>query len=98
MDSNTSPEGVSQLIWETLQSETLVPADLPLELKTVLVGPGAICDSVGLVGFLVALEESISDRFGASLSLMDEKAMSREKSPFRSVASLTEFVLELLRA
>ncbi|MBA3247878.1 MAG: hypothetical protein H0T63_07320 [Pyrinomonadaceae bacterium] len=64
--------------------------------ETYLFGQQGRFDSLGLVNFIVLLEQSIADEFGAAITLADEKALSREKSPFLTVESLTDYILEQL--
>lgn len=64
--------------------------------KSRIFGGGAPLDSLGLVNFLADLEYRLGEEFGCEVVLASERAMSREHSPFRDVASLTDYVLELL--
>jgi acyl carrier protein len=66
--------------------------------STMLFGPGAALDSLGLVTFVVALEQSLAREHGLQVTLADEKAMSQRTSPFRSVATLADYVEQLARA
>ena len=63
----------------------------------LLMGAGAGLDSLALVTILAAYEASLNDRYGAAVVLADERAMSRERSPFRDVQSLVAYAEELLR-
>ena len=63
---------------------------------TDLFGEKGIFDSLGLVSLLVAVEEGIWDRFGREVSLADEKALSRKRSPFRSIGTLADYAHELI--
>jgi len=46
---------------------------------------------------LIALvEENIKEKLGVDLVLADDRAFSRNNSPFRSVGTLEEYVLECL--
>ncbi len=71
---------------------------IPLEdLQNVrLLGSGAVLDSVTLVAFLVGFEERVNDRFRAGIVLMDERAMSQTRSPFRNLEALLGFTAQLL--
>jgi ssRNA-specific RNase YbeY (16S rRNA maturation enzyme) len=51
---------------------------------------------MGLVTLIADLEYDIQKQFGRSVSLVDEKAMSRLTSPFRRVDYLTDYLVELL--
>lgn len=64
--------------------------------ETHLYGREGNLDSLGLVGFIVAAEERIREKIGTSVTLADERALSQERSPFRTVNSLADYVLSLL--
>ena len=49
---------------------------------------------MALVNLLVDLEELIEDDYGLSVTLADEKAMSRRTSPFTRVKYLIEYIQE----
>jgi hypothetical protein len=61
-----------------------------------LLGNDAATDSVGLVSYLVDVEEQINAEFGTTIAVMDERAMSRSKSPFRTLATLADFLTTLV--
>ena len=61
-----------------------------------LIGKNAKLDSLGLVNLIVLVEEKIQQKFGVGITLVDERAMSQSKSPFRTLGSLAEFVEEQL--
>lgn len=65
-------------------------------VETVLFGPGGALDSLALVHLIAELEERVSEEFDQDVIIADERAMSRSRSPFRSVASLRDYLLELL--
>jgi len=67
-----------------------------LTAGTVLFGPGGELDSLGLVNLIVLLEEKISDEFGVEIVLTDQRAMSQQHSPFRTVQVLADYVVRLL--
>ena len=66
------------------------------EPATVLYGSGSVLDSLGLVNLIVSIEARVGEDFGESVTLADEKAMSMRNSPFRTVATITEYVHQLL--
>ena len=51
---------------------------------------------MGLVAFLIDVEELFLDE-DIQISLSDDRAMSQTKSPFRSVETLTQYIVELLQ-
>lgn len=63
---------------------------------TVLFGHGGKLDSLGLVNLIVAIEQEIEASFGTTITLADEKAMSQNNSPFRTVESLVDYISLLL--
>jgi acyl carrier protein len=69
----------------------------PVEENTPLIGPGAAVDSLGLVMVVTGFESRLNQTFDASLVLASEAAMSLSRSPFRSVAALSDYAVELLR-
>lgn len=71
-----------------------LPAHLGRDLP--LFGDGGIFDSLGLVSLIVAVEEAISLRFGREVTLADERALSRTRSPFRSIGALAEYAHDLI--
>jgi len=70
----------------------------PVSLHPAVVGQGehGPLDSLKLVELLVVAEQRIEDEFAVSLVLADEHALARSTSPFRSVATLAEYVEERL--
>lgn len=64
--------------------------------ETRLLGRASKLDSLGLVNLIVLVEEKIAERYDVNLTLADERAMSQERSPFRSVQSLAEYTHLLL--
>jgi acyl carrier protein len=59
-----------------------------------LFGEGGALDSLGLVGFIILVEQDIADRMGIEVSLADERAMSQRRSPYKTVQRLAEHILE----
>ena len=78
----------------------LVVDTLPRQVSTaggeVIFGAGGILDSLDLVNYLADLEYRLDQEFGRQLVLASDRAMSRNRSPFRDVESLTGYILELL--
>ena len=50
-------------------------------------------DSLSLVALIVDIEARVEDTFCTEVMLASEKAMSMQNSPYRTVSSLTDFVL-----
>jgi hypothetical protein len=69
---------------------------LDRDTETVLYGRGAKIASMTLVSFIVAVEENIRGEFGLSVTLANEKAMSMERSPFKTLGSLIGYVIDVV--
>lgn len=79
-------------IGESTQDATLTQ---PQEDMRLYGNKGAM-DSVGIVMLIAEVEELVDDEFGVEITLADERAMSQKTSPFRSVKSLVDYVVQLL--
>jgi acyl carrier protein len=90
---------ILNLIYVTLDEYNEQLSDeLQLEKSsdTKLFGQGSSLDSLGLINLIVAVEQNIEDEFDVTITLADERAMSQEKSPFRTVGTLTDYIEILL--
>ena len=63
---------------------------------TVILGPQAVLDSLGLVHLIVSLEQLVNDEMHTEITLADERAMMMDSSPFRTVRTLAAFIESLL--
>ncbi|MFM9001938.1 MAG: hypothetical protein ACKORB_10030 [Opitutia bacterium] len=68
------------------------------DASTRLFGENASLDSIGLVTLIADLEEDVRVASGRSVTLADEKAMSRLTSPFRRVDLRAEHSAEFVGA
>ena len=64
--------------------------------NTEIFGGDSKLDSLGLVTFLVSLEQKIEDAYEIEITIADEKAMSLKNSPFRTVDSLNDYLSKLI--
>ena len=62
--------------------------------ETILLGNNAVVDSIGLVNLIVDIEGALAEK-DLEITLTSEDAMSRRKSPFRSVETLSDYIVEL---
>lgn len=81
---------VSEIGEEYENSELMSP-----KLNTELYGENGSIDSMSLVRLIGDLEESVNEEFNKEIVLADERALSQEQSPFRTVQSLVDYI-ELL--
>jgi acyl carrier protein len=60
--------------------------------ETRLLGSQSVLDSMHLVSLIVAIEREVEETFGVALTLADERALSMQASPFRSIESLADYI------
>ncbi len=61
----------------------------------LIYGEGAPLDSLNLVNLIMLVEQHIMDLTGVDIVLASEAAMSRKRSPYRSVQALAEYAVEV---
>ncbi len=76
------------------------PADdqIPASPETPLFGVDAELDSLSFVSLVTDVETTLNVDHGLDISLADDRAMSRPQSPYDTVATLRDYVLELTEA
>ena len=67
---------------------------IELQYDSKLFGGDGPLDSMALVNLIVDLEDFIEDEYDKSITLADEKAMSRRTSPFSRVNLLIDYIKE----
>ncbi len=65
---------------------------LPISIDIELFSREGLLDSLGLVNFIICIEERIEEYIGESITIADEKAMSQKNSPFKSVKTLAKYL------
>jgi acyl carrier protein len=91
---------ISDIIYPSIEEikDTLPNSgSIILQPSTVLFGNEAILDSLGLVTFIVSVEQTVNEKYDTNITLADEKAMSRKNSPFRNIDTLSDYIVELLK-
>ncbi len=92
-------DGIQKILLDALEmannsrSET---EQIPVAIDTELYSSNGHLDSMGLVAFLIDVEESLMDK-DINITLSDERAMSQSQSPFRNIQSLTDYIRSLLK-
>ena len=66
-----------------------------VDMSTKLIGSNSIFDSIELVSFIVETEQFLEDNYDIQVQLASESAMSRRRSPFISLNSLKEYIIEI---
>ena len=76
-----------------------LPPDRQLDKNnnTILTGENGSLDSLGLINFIVVLEQGIEDTFRKTITLTDEQLLADTNGPFHTLGSLTEYLAEKLR-
>jgi acyl carrier protein len=64
--------------------------------NTVLFGLNSQIDSLSLVSVIVDLEAEFYDVYNIEISLTDDRAMTREISPYDNVLALADYIYELV--
>lgn len=74
--------------------------DLPeaISAETALFGANGILDSMGLVSLVIAVEQAVEEQCGTTISLANEKALSQQRSPYRTIAALAEYAIGEIEA
>jgi acyl carrier protein len=94
-------EEVEALVIESVQ---LLAEDFDLvalqraSVESALYGNEGVLDSMALVNLIADVEDAVSEKFGVAIALADEKAMSARHSPFLTVKTLAQAVLERIDA
>lgn len=66
-----------------------------LDENTRLIGRSAVLDSMGLVTLIVEVEQRLETDHDLVVVLADDRAMSQTRSPFLSVGTLADYVMQL---
>jgi acyl carrier protein len=91
MDRNIAVDVVVACLREAIeQSGNPMPPEINEE--TVIVGKGAVLDSMGVVSLIVDIEQRLEMDHNVSVTLANDKAMSQRSSPFRTVGVLADHV------
>lgn len=77
-------------------NEELPPSEqFDVAADTILFGADAQINSLSLVSLIVDVEQALDEETGEALSLTDERAMTRDPSPFRTADALSDYIVEL---
>ena len=96
-----TPPEIEAIVIETVR---LLAADFEIaalaepDRFSALYGNNGPIDSMALVNLIADLEDALADKYDASITLADEKAMSARNSPFKDVRSLAQAVIERIEA
>lgn len=71
---------------------------IPCDPQTKLFGDEGSLDSLGIVNFIVAIEEAVEDSFGKSISLTDEDFTKLFEDSSVTVRSFSDYVATRIKA
>ncbi len=66
-------------------------------LDAPLYGAAGKLESLDFVTLIMEVEEKINAEFGTDITIADENLLSKEKSPFSTLGTLTEYLQDLLK-
>jgi hypothetical protein len=92
-------EKMTQVVLDSLAelNEQFKPEQrLPMALSTALYGSSSTLTSTDLVSFIVGVEQRLEEQHQIHLTIVDDRALARKSSPFRSVESLVTYICERL--
>lgn len=77
---------------EQLDPEVRIQYDEGLRL----IGSKAVLDSISFVTLITIIEDKIIEAMDKSIIIVSDKAFSQERSPFYSIATLTQYIAGLM--
>ena len=98
MIATLTPEAVEEMILGALgelNDELGDDEKIDVSPTTPLFGGDAEIDSLSLVSLIVDVETALNVDHDLPVSLTDDRAMSREVSPYSDVQALKDYILEL---
>lgn len=91
---------VEQILFAAIQeiNEQLPPNQtIAADKSTLLFGREGVLDSLTLVNLIVSAEQKVQETMGIAITLADDRAMSQKNSPFKSVESLANYIVLLVK-
>ena len=79
-----------------LNNERPEDQQVPLSATTPLFGVDSEIDSLEFVSVITDVETALNIDHGMSVALADDRALSRRQSPYDTVATLRDYIVELV--
>lgn len=93
----TSERVLDEILFPLIgELEEEVGEEIARQPTTALLGEGSAVDSLALVTFLITVEEQLESATDRPIRLVDERAMSKRASPFRTLGTLADHICEML--
>lgn len=92
---------ITEIIYEAideLNNEISGSKKIEKKPETPLFGSDSLIDSLNLVNLIVSTEGLIADKLDLNIVIANEKAMSLKNSPFRTVQTLTDYIMTLIES
>ncbi len=89
-------ENIVRQAVEELNEQKETDKQLVFSPETRLIGKDAAIDSMEFVTLVTIIEELVGDEFDKDIRIVSDRAFSSDRSPFNSIGTLTEFVVELV--
>jgi acyl carrier protein len=80
---------------EALNAERDAEDQIAVSSATPLFGVDAALDSLEFVSLITDVEASLNLDHGLDISLADDRAMARPQSPYATVETLRDYILEI---
>jgi len=96
----TIEKQVEEILFAAIEeiNENLPPDQkIKADKATLLFGSEATLDSLPLVNLIVVAERKVEEVLHLSINIADEQAMSQKNSPFKSVESLANYIVLLVK-
>lgn len=92
-----SKNKVNEIIFKCVDETNVEDgSNISKDPNTILMGSDSEIDSLGLVSLIVLVEDAVNKEFDSIITLADEKAMSQQVSPFKTLDTLSNYVISLL--
>ena len=95
-----SDERISKAIFAAVDEvNEQLPKGVRIEksLDAPLYGATGKLESLDFVTLIMEVEEKINAEFGTDITIADDNLLSKEKSPFSTLGTLTEYLQDLLK-
>ena len=96
---NIDAAAIEQIVFKCIEELNLqLPPESKLQnsLDTILVGEAGVLDSLGLITFIVSLEEAVEEETGTHMALLEEELLVDSEGPLRTVGSMVNWIVSRL--
>ncbi len=88
-------EQITQIIFQAIDvinRDLSEGEQIEKSVNTALMGQSATLDSLGIVNLIIFIQEEIQKKFGKTITLAHEDALSSATGPFNNVQSLVDYI------